>query len=81
MVYSLLVTIARNWTVTESIQDLKIFSRRVSGFVQLLAEILTKNSHALDMLYVGYNQRVMISYGSNKSQDYATKGATNNDPP
>jgi hypothetical protein len=34
MVYSLLVITARNWTVKESIQDLKIFFRRDSGFVQ-----------------------------------------------
>jgi hypothetical protein len=34
MVYSLLVITARNWTIKESIQDLKIFFRRDSGFVQ-----------------------------------------------
>jgi hypothetical protein len=34
MVYSLLVITARNWTTIESIQDLKIFFRRDSGFVQ-----------------------------------------------
>jgi hypothetical protein len=34
MVYSLLVITARKWTVKESIQDLKIFFRRDSGFVQ-----------------------------------------------
>jgi hypothetical protein len=38
MVYSLLVITARNWTVKESIQDLKIFFRRDSGFVQQVAE-------------------------------------------
>jgi hypothetical protein len=37
MVYSLLVITARNWTVKESIQDLKIFFRRDSGFVQQAA--------------------------------------------
>jgi hypothetical protein len=34
MVYSLHVITARNWSVTASIQDLKIFFRRDSGFVQ-----------------------------------------------
>jgi hypothetical protein len=38
MVYSLLVITARNWTVKESIQDLKIFFRRDSGFVQQKAQ-------------------------------------------
>jgi hypothetical protein len=34
MVYSLFVITALNWAVKESIQDLKIFFRRDSGFVQ-----------------------------------------------
>jgi hypothetical protein len=34
MVYSLLVITALNWTIKGSIPDLKIFFRRVSGFVQ-----------------------------------------------
>jgi hypothetical protein len=33
------VITARNWTVKESIQDLKIFFRRDSGFVQQLAGV------------------------------------------
>jgi hypothetical protein len=38
MVYSLLVITVLNWTIKDSIQDLNIFFRRVSGFVQQHAQ-------------------------------------------